>query len=93
MRMAARIADPRDTEAQAWCLVHLGNEYFKVGSYEPAEKVYDEALQVFPNYHFALTGKGNARAAVGDYENAVKYYRQSQERVPLTQTIIALKDA
>ncbi|MBA3633338.1 MAG: tetratricopeptide repeat protein [Acidobacteria bacterium] len=92
MRMAARIADPRDTEAQAWCLVHLGNEYFKVGSYEQAEKVYDEALQVFPNYHFALTGKGGARAAVGDYENAVKYYRQSQERVPLTQTIIALGD-
>jgi tetratricopeptide (TPR) repeat protein len=92
MKMAARIADPRDKEAQAWCLVFLGNEYFKVGRYQEAEKVYDEALQIFPNYHFALTGKGNARAAAGDYENAVKFYTQSQEKVPLTQTIIPLGD-
>nr|MBA3632769.1 tetratricopeptide repeat protein [Acidobacteriota bacterium] len=92
MKMAARIADPRDKEAQAWCLVFLGNEYFKVGRYQEAEKVYDEALQIFPNYHFALTGKGNARAAAGDYENAVKFYTQSQERVPLTLTVIALGD-
>ncbi|MGI8642060.1 MAG: tetratricopeptide repeat protein [Pyrinomonadaceae bacterium] len=92
MRMAARIADPQDREAQAWCLVHLGNEYFKVGRYEEAGKVYDEALQVFPNYHLALTGKGNARAAAGDYENAAKFLMQSQERVPLTQTVIALGD-
>jgi len=92
MKMAARIADPKNKEAQAWCLVHLGNEYFKVGRYEEAGKVYDEALQVFPNYHLALTGKGNARAAAGDYENAAKFLMQSQERVPLTQTVIALGD-
>lgn len=92
MKMAASIADPMDKEARAWTLTHLGNEYFKVGRYEEAEKQYDIALKVLPDYHFALSGKGTARAAAGDYENAVKFYTQSQEKVPLTQTIVPLGD-
>ena len=90
MSLAARIADPKNTEAQAWCLTHLGDEYFKVGRLAEAEKQYDAALTVFPNYHFALAAKGKIRAAFGDYENAVKFYTQAQERVPLTPTNIAL---
>lgn len=92
MNLAARIADPSDKEAQAWCLVHAGDEYFKVGRFEEAEKQYDAALQVFPTYHFALTGKGHARAAAGDYENAIKFFSQAQEKIPLTLTVIALGD-
>jgi len=92
MQMAARIADPKDKEAQSWCFVHLGDEYFKVGRFEEAEKQYDTALRIFPDYHFALTGKGHVRAAVGDYENAAGFYKKAQERVPLTDTVIALGD-
>ena len=39
-----------------------------------------------------MTGKGNTRAAAGDYENAIKFFTQSQDKVPLTQTIIPLGD-
>ena len=92
MKMAASIADPRDKEAKAWTLTYLGNEYFKVGRYEEAEKQYDTALQVLPDFHFALTGKGNVRAAAGDYENAVNFYKKSADKVPFTQTIIPLGD-
>ena len=62
MQTAAKIADPVNKEAQAWCLVHLGDEFFKIGNYAEAENQYDAALKVFPNYHFALAGKGRARA-------------------------------
>lgn len=92
MSIAARIADPKNKEAQAWCLTHLGDEYFKVGRLEEAEKQYDAALINFPNYHFALAGKGKSRASFGDYENAIKFYTQAQQRVPLTLTEIALGD-
>ncbi len=92
MQMAAKIADPMEKEPQAWCLVHLGDELFKIGNYAEAEKQYDAALNTFPNYHFALTGKGHARAAVGDYENAVKFFTEAQEKIPLTSTVIALGD-
>lgn len=92
MRIAAKIADPDDREAQAWCYVHLGNEFYKAGQYRPAEIQYETALKIFPDYYFALAGKGQARAAAGDYEMAVRFLKQAQDRVPLTETIIALGD-
>jgi tetratricopeptide (TPR) repeat protein len=92
MTLAARIADPKDREAQAWCYAHLGDEYFKIGKFAEAEKQYDTALKIFPDYHFGLAGKGRARAAAGDWENAVKFYNQAQTKVPTTQTVIALGD-
>ncbi|MCY7374901.1 MAG: tetratricopeptide repeat protein [Pyrinomonadaceae bacterium] len=92
LSLAARIADPQDREAQAWCFAHLGDEYFKVGKFAEAEKQYETALRVFPDYHFGLAGKGRARAAAGDLENAVKFYTQAQTRVPATLTVISLGD-
>ncbi|MGI8470113.1 MAG: tetratricopeptide repeat protein [Pyrinomonadaceae bacterium] len=92
MTTAANIADPSDKEGRAWCIVHLGNEYFKAGRYKEAESAYDIALKTLPDYHFALAGKGLARMANGDYENAIKFLEQAQNRIPLTETVIALGD-
>ena len=92
MGTAAQIADPADKEARAWCRVYLGHEYFKAGQFTNAEAAYDLALRIFPEYHLALAAKGQARMAAGDYENAIKFLTQSQERVPLTATIISLGD-
>lgn len=92
LSLAARVADPMDKEAQSWCLTFLGHEYLKVGRYEEAEKHYDAALKILPDYHLALAGKGNARAAAGDYENAIKFLTQTQTRVPTTEVVIALGD-
>lgn len=92
MTLAAKTADPQDKEAQSWCLVQLGKEYFKAGNFAKAEKVFDEALQIFPNYHLALTEKGIVRAAQDDFDSAVRYLTDSQNRVPLTETIIVLGD-
>ena len=92
MSLAARVADPQDREAQSWCLAHLGEEYFKIGKFADAEKQYDAALQILPNYHLALAGKAKARAAQGDLDAAIKFYAEAQNRVPLVETVIALGD-
>lgn len=92
MRIAARAADPIDKEAQAWCVTFLGNELFKVGRYEEAEQQFDAALTILPDYHLATAGKGRARAALGDYENAVRFFAQTQARVPSTEVVIWLGD-
>jgi tetratricopeptide (TPR) repeat protein len=92
MTLAARAADPQNREARGWCLVHLGDEYFKTGKFAEAEKHYDEALRIFPNYHLALAAKAKARAALGDYEAAIRLYNAAQNRVPLVETVIALGD-
>ncbi len=90
MTTAAKIADPADKEAQAWCLVRLGEEYFKIGNYEKAEKQFDEALKIFPKYYLALAAKGKIIAAKGDFANAVNYYQSAAQKIPLTETAIQL---
>lgn len=92
METAAQIAAASDKESRAWCLTHLGEEYFKIGKYAEAEKYYDAALQAFPDYHLALAGKGRARAANNDFETAIKFLTNAQNRVPLTDTAISLGD-
>lgn len=92
MNTAARIADPLNSEARAWCVVRLGDEYFKTGKHAEAEKQYDDALKIFPNYHLALAGKGRARAAAGDFDAAVKLLTETNNRVPNVENVILLGD-
>ena len=92
LSLASRVADPGDKEAQSWCLVFLGNEYFNVGRFADAERQYDGALKILPDFHLALAGKGRARAAAGDYENAIKFLTETQTRVPSTEVVINLGD-
>lgn len=81
-KLAARTADPQDREAQSWCLVQLANEYWKYGKFIEAEKVYNESLAIFPNYHLAEIGKGRVLAAQDKMEDAVKYLTSVNERSP-----------
>jgi len=91
-KTAARTADPADKEAQSWCLVQLGDELWKNGKYAESEKVYDEALENFPQFYLGLAGKGRARAAQNDFEMAVKFLSDANDRVPNVETAILLGD-
>lgn len=92
MGLASRTADPADKEAQAWCLSRMGNEFFNVGRYEEAERQFDGALKILPNYHLATAGKATTRAAAGDYENAARLFAETQARVPSTEIVVWLGD-
>jgi tetratricopeptide (TPR) repeat protein len=89
---ASQIADPNDLEAQAWCLVNLGNEYFKTGKFAEAEKSYDSALRIFANYPAATVGKAHILVTKGENEAAIALFHDAQNRVPLTETVISLGD-
>lgn len=90
MAQAARSADPKETETQSWCLVQLGDEYWKNGQFAKAEKVYDEALSVYPGYFLALASKGRVLAAQNNLEGAEKYLTDAQNRLPSADAIINL---
>jgi tetratricopeptide (TPR) repeat protein len=92
MKTAARIADPQEREVQSWCLVRIGDELWRTGKFAEAERIYDEALGNFPNYHLAIAGKGRARAAQNDLEGAVKLLTEANNRVPNVETAILLGD-
>jgi tetratricopeptide (TPR) repeat protein len=79
---AARAADPTDKETQSWCLVQLGDEYWKTGKYPEAEKVYDEALANYPGYFLAMVSKARVRASAGDYTTAEALANEVQAKGP-----------
>ena len=89
---AARASDPNDKETQSWCLVQLGDEYWKTGKYTEAEKVYDEALANYPDYFLALVSKGRVRASVGDYVAAERILIEAQAKVPNANATLLLGD-
>jgi len=92
MRVAVKATNLNNAENASWYRVHLGVELMNAGKREEAEREIDFALKVFPGYHLALAAKGRARTEAGDFDAAVDFYRQAQERVPLPDYAIALSD-
>ncbi len=91
-KLAIRTTDPQDREAQSWGLVQLGNEYWRNGKYDQAEKGYNEALSVLPDYHLALAGKGRLGASQGRLDAAVTLLTAAKTAVTDPNTIILLGD-
>ncbi len=89
-KLAARTADPADPEAQSWCIAQLGDEYWKYGKYADAERTYDEALTILPNYYLALVGKGRARASQNDLTGAAELLSTATNRIPNVEATILL---
>src|SRR5579871_1800524 len=80
----------KSPENTAWCLVDLGNLYFKTGDIDLAAGSYAKAAQMFPGYHAAEAGLGRVRAARGDYAEAIAHYLKAQSSVPMPEYAAAL---
>lgn len=92
MRQALQMTLPADAEATAWTRVHLGQELARAGRWGEAEREFDIALEVMPDYHLAFSAKGAARAARGDLPGALNFYQRALERVPAIDTAARLGD-
>jgi tetratricopeptide (TPR) repeat protein len=79
-------------ENVAWCMVDLGNIYFKSGQLALAQQSFTDALRTFKNYHPAYAGLGRALAETGDVKGAIENYRRAQEITPLPDYASALYD-
>lgn len=92
MRLATQSANPQDMERMAWCYVQLGDALLNSGMAAEAERAFDRALFVFPNYGSALAAKARARTAAGDLDAAIEIYRREHEGEPSADTALALGD-
>jgi tetratricopeptide (TPR) repeat protein len=91
MRQAVHVAGAVP-ENLAWCLVDLGNLYFKTGKLPEAEANFQAALEVFPHYHPAFAGLGRVQAARHQTAEAIASYSHAQSIVPLPDYAGALRD-
>ena len=79
-------------ENTAWTRVQLGNLYLNSKQLDKAETEYRHALTDYPNYLHALAGLAAVKAARGETDEAVNFYKQSLAIVPLPQYLTALGD-
>ena len=90
--MAVEAASPKDPEGVAWCRVHLGDSLARDGQAAEAEREYDHALYIFPDYISRSRRRRGRVVAAGDVEAAEEFYRRAIERVPLPEYAAALGD-
>jgi tetratricopeptide (TPR) repeat protein len=87
--IAAGSSAPENT---AWCLVDLGNLYFKIGRMAEAEEAYRSALRTFEGYYPAYAGLGRVQAAQGRYDDAITSFKLAQSAVPMPEYAAALAE-
>ena len=79
-------------ENTAWCLVDLGNLYFKTGRLGEAEKAYRSAIKTFVGYYPAYAGLGRVQSAQGKLREAIESYQRAQSAVPMPEYAEALSN-
>jgi tetratricopeptide (TPR) repeat protein len=79
-------------ESVAWAHVQLGEMFFRMGRFSEAEREYDTALKVFPDYFLAFDHIAELRAAHGDFEEAIKLFEQLAKRTGRPEYLQAAGD-
>ncbi|MCU1273871.1 MAG: Tetratricopeptide 2 repeat protein [Bryobacterales bacterium] len=87
--IAAGSGSPENT---AWCLVDLGNMFFKTGPLGQATDAYKAALRTFSGYYPAYAGLGRVQAAQGSVEDAIDSFKHAQAAVPMPEYAAALAE-
>ncbi len=79
-------------EPMAWTLVQLGKLHWNAGELEPARDAYEQALDVFPTYVYALDALAQVEGARGNLTRAIELEKKAVERIPLPQFVTQLGD-
>ena len=93
MEMAYQATVPTETEDRAWILSQMGHLRFVAGRTDDAEKILEQALVLFPGYHYALGNLAKVRIVQGRYEDAVALLRQRYQAAPHAENLYDLAEA
>jgi tetratricopeptide (TPR) repeat protein len=93
MNKAFQRTDPAETEDQAWILAHVSHLQLLMGQIEVADAAAQEALRLFPKYHYALGSLGKVRMQQGRYQDAVEFYRRLHQEAPHPENLYELGKA
>jgi tetratricopeptide (TPR) repeat protein len=76
MEMAYRQTPPNELEDRAWILTHVAHLRLSTGDVQRADQILQQALALFPTYHYALANLAKVRASQGKFEEAADLLRQ-----------------
>jgi len=76
MDMAYQSTPPTETEDRAWILTQMAHLRMISGKTDEAEKLLQQALVLFPGYHYALGNLAKVRIQQKRYDQAVELLQQ-----------------
>lgn len=88
----AGIAGNQPREHVAWAQFKLGATLFQTGDLSGAAAAHERALATYPEYHRALAGLAQVRAAERKYPDAIELYRKAIGVIPLPDYAASLGD-
>jgi tetratricopeptide (TPR) repeat protein len=93
MNMAFQSNPPNQVEDGAWLLTQMAHLNFASGNLETAEKQLQQALAMFPGYHYALGNLAKVRIQQRRYEEAVTLLEQRYQQAPHAENLFELAEA
>ncbi|HZQ70925.1 MAG TPA: tetratricopeptide repeat protein [Terriglobales bacterium] len=93
MEMAFQSTPPTESEDRAWILSQMGHLKFMQGKVSEAEVTLQQALTLFPGYHYALGNLAKVRIMQKRYSDAVALMRQRYQAAPHAENLYDLAEA
>src|SRR5438128_12589790 len=84
---------PTETEDRAWILTQMGHLLIISGKTDKAEKLLQQALALFPGYHYALGNLAKVRIQQKRYDQAVDLLQQRYKAAPPAENLYDLAEA
>ena len=93
MHMAYESTPPTESEDRAWILTQMAHLDLSVGRVDSAEKRLNEALQLFPDYHYGLANLAKVRIVQKRYDEAVVLLQKRYDAAPHAENLFDLAQA
>lgn len=93
MNMALASTGPSEVEDAAWILTQMAHLQLSVGRVNDAEKNLQQALTLFPGYHYALGNLAKVRIAQKHYDEAVQLLQQRYQAASHAENLFDLAEA
>jgi tetratricopeptide (TPR) repeat protein len=93
MNMAFQSTPPGEVEDGAWIVTQMAHLNLAIGKIDEAEKLSQQALVMFPGYHYALGNLAKVRTQQKRYDEAVELLKQRYEAAPHAENLYDLAQA
>ncbi len=93
MNMALQSTAPGEVEDAAWILTQIAHLELAVGNTKAAENNLQQALTLFPGYHYALGNLAKIRIQQKRFDEAVELLQQRYRAAPHAENLFDLAEA
>jgi len=93
MSAAYQRTPPDEREDRVWLLTQLGHLELTAGRVENAERLLQEALQVIPDYHYALANLAKLRSEQTRHQEAADLLKRRYDNAPHPENLYDFAEA